>query len=193
MFVLQAWFKRFGLVTRGQVPRWCFYIFSSICLFPCQFHKITPFFIMHCTSLFLFAAGTALAARPFLNEPDTGIDDALGTYASTKTLPPLPSIVALPDFDWAARQVMNTSSYTYYRNGAGGEWSYRNNLESYSRFRLRPRTLVDITGIESTLKYATSPPIRPSTYGCQELVALSIQRYAPMTCPKTNIMPAQQS
>lgn len=107
---------------------------------------------MRCTTILLSAAGTAFAARPFLNEPDTGIDDALGAFAANKTLPPLSSIVALPDFDWAARQVMNVSSYTYYRNGAGGEWSYRNNLEAFSRFRLRPRTLVDITGIESTLK-----------------------------------------
>lgn len=46
---------------------------------------------------------------------------------------------------------MNESSYTYYRNGAAGEWSYRNNLEVYGRYRFRPRTLVDITNIESTL------------------------------------------
>jgi isopentenyl diphosphate isomerase/L-lactate dehydrogenase-like FMN-dependent dehydrogenase len=46
---------------------------------------------------------------------------------------------------------MNTSAYTYYRNGAAGEWSYRNNLEVYQRFRLRPRVMVDITKIESSL------------------------------------------
>lgn len=103
----------------------------------------------------LLLSGTALAARHFLNEPDTGIDDALAAFAANKTLPPLSSIVALPDFDWAARLVMNASAYTYYRNGAGGEWSYRNNLEAFTRFRIRPRTLVDITGIESTLKYDT--------------------------------------
>ena len=67
------------------------------------------------------------------------------------TLPPLESIVGLPDFDFAARRYLNTSAYTYYRNGAAGEWSYRNNLEVFSRFRLRPRVMVDITNIESTL------------------------------------------
>jgi isopentenyl diphosphate isomerase/L-lactate dehydrogenase-like FMN-dependent dehydrogenase len=46
---------------------------------------------------------------------------------------------------------MNTSAYTYYRNGAAGEWSYRNNLEVFQRFRLRPRVMVDITKIESSL------------------------------------------
>jgi isopentenyl diphosphate isomerase/L-lactate dehydrogenase-like FMN-dependent dehydrogenase len=46
---------------------------------------------------------------------------------------------------------MNKSAYTYYRNGAAGEWSYRNNLEVYTRFRLRPRVMKDITKIDATL------------------------------------------
>ncbi|KAH0377493.1 S-2-hydroxy-acid oxidase, partial [Aureobasidium melanogenum] len=95
-------------------------------------------------------ASLALAARPFLNEPDTGIDEALGD-TPVGTLPPLDDIVALPDFDWAARRYMNTSAYTYYRNGAAGEWSYRNNLEVFQRYTARPRVLRDISSIESTL------------------------------------------
>lgn len=79
------------------------------------------------------------------------IDEVLGQFASNGTLPPLSSIVGLPDFEWVAREHMNASAYTYYRNGAAGEWSYRNNLEAFSRFRLRPRVMVDITNIESTL------------------------------------------
>lgn len=67
------------------------------------------------------------------------------------TLPPLEKMVGLPDFDWAARRKLNDSSYTYYRNGAAGEWSYRNNLEVFQRFRLRPRVMVDITKIEESL------------------------------------------
>jgi isopentenyl diphosphate isomerase/L-lactate dehydrogenase-like FMN-dependent dehydrogenase len=96
-------------------------------------------------------ASVALAARPFLNEPDTGIDEQLGAFAANNTLPPLKSLAGLPDFDWAARNYMNLSSYTYYRNGAAGEWSYRNNLEVYQRFRLRPRVLVDITNIDASI------------------------------------------
>ncbi|KAL6712135.1 hypothetical protein ACN47E_000012 [Coniothyrium glycines] len=96
-------------------------------------------------------ASLALAARPFLEEPDTGIDEQLGDIVANGTLAPLRSLVGLPDFQWSARQHMNTSSYTYYRNGAAGEWSYRNNLEVFSRFRLRPRVLRDITNIEASL------------------------------------------
>lgn len=99
----------------------------------------------------LALASGALAARPFLDEPDTGIDAVLGPIVANGSLAPLKNIVGLPDFQWAARQYMNASSYTYYRNGAAGEWSYRNNLEVFHRFRLRPRVLVDITSIEASL------------------------------------------
>jgi isopentenyl diphosphate isomerase/L-lactate dehydrogenase-like FMN-dependent dehydrogenase len=104
---------------------------------------------MRCTVLAF--ASVALAARPFLNEPDTGIDGQLGEFAANHTLPPLKSLAGLPDFDWAARGYMDRSNYTYYRNGAAGEWSYRNNLEVFQRFPLRPRVMVDITKIESSL------------------------------------------
>lgn len=97
-------------------------------------------------------ASVALAARPFINEPDTGIDDQLGSIVANGSLPPLRTLAGLPDFDWAARHYMNLSSYTYYRNGAAGEWSYRNNLEVFQRFRLRPRVLVDITNIEDSFE-----------------------------------------
>lgn len=80
----------------------------------------------------------------------TSIEDVLGDTPAG-TLPDLERIVGLPDFEWAARRYMNASSYTYYRNGAAGEWSYRNNLEAYGRFRFKPRMLVDVTNIESTL------------------------------------------
>lgn len=99
----------------------------------------------------LSLTSVALAARPFLEEPDTGIDAQLGSIVANGTLAPLKSLVGLPDFQWSARQHMNTSAYTYYRNGAAGEWSYRNNLEVFSRFRLRPRVLKDITNIDASL------------------------------------------
>ncbi|RDW88817.1 putative2-hydroxy-acid oxidase [Coleophoma cylindrospora] len=105
---------------------------------------------MRSSDLLLSFAATALAARPFLNEPDTGIDDVMGNLTAGE-LPPLDQIIGLPDFEWAFRHARPAKNYTYYRNGAAGEWSYRNNLEAYSRFRLRPRVMVDITNIESTL------------------------------------------
>lgn len=100
------------------------------------------------TLLSFFSA--ALAARPFLDEPDTGIEEIFGDLPAGE-LPPLDRLVGLPDFDWAARHYLNASSYTFYRNGAAGELSYRNNLEGFHRLRFRPRVMVDITKVESTM------------------------------------------
>ncbi|KAI0602190.1 hypothetical protein F4775DRAFT_581619 [Biscogniauxia sp. FL1348] len=105
---------------------------------------------MRSSFISLTMLGAALAARPFLNEPDTGFDDYFSTL-SVGELPPLDKLVGLPDFEAAARRHLPTNNYTYYRNGAAGEWSYRNNLEVYNRYVLRPKTMVDITNIESSL------------------------------------------
>lgn len=97
------------------------------------------------------AAG-ALAARPFLSEPDTGIEDVLGDTPNG-TLPDLDDMIGLPDFEWAARNYLPVENYTYYINGAAGEWSSRNNLEVFYRYNWKPRQMTDITGLPKTLKY----------------------------------------
>jgi hypothetical protein len=93
---------------------------------------------------------TALAARPFLNEPDTAFESIIGN-STNHTLPELSAVVGLPDFDHVARIYLPAENYTYYRNGAAGEWSYRNNLEVFHRYRFRPRVLVDVSNINATL------------------------------------------
>lgn len=67
--------------------------------------------------------GAALAARPFLNEPDTGLETYLySTNYTDGSLPLLKDMRAIPDFDWAARQVMTDQQYSFYRTAAAGEW-----------------------------------------------------------------------
>lgn len=92
-----------------------------------------------------------LAARPFLEEPDTGLESIFGDV-QLGSLPDLKSIVGLPDFQWAARNYLPLSNFTYYRNAAGGEWSYRNNLEVFSRYSLRPRFMRDVTKTNRTMQ-----------------------------------------
>ncbi|KAL5601430.1 hypothetical protein BROUX41_002583 [Berkeleyomyces rouxiae] len=108
---------------------------------------------MHFTALFVTAlVSTASAARVFLEEPDTGIETVMSGLAEG-TLPSLNDIFGLNDFQWAARKYLPARNYTYFRNGAGGEWSYRNNLEVFNRYTFRPRALVnDITNIEASLQ-----------------------------------------
>lgn len=66
-------------------------------------------------------------------------------------LPPLSDIVGLPDFDYVARHHLHPENYTYYRNGAAGEWSYRNNIETFQRVTARPRVLVNVSQVATTL------------------------------------------
>lgn len=66
-------------------------------------------------------------------------------------LPSLDNLTGLPDFDWVARQVLEPPTYNFFRTGAGGEWSYRNNLEIYGRVTARPRVMKDVSNTASTL------------------------------------------
>lgn len=102
-----------------------------------------------CSSAALLATG-ALAARPFWNEPDTGIDLVLGDLPVGE-LPSIDDMIAIPDFDWAARHYLPIENYTYYRNGAAGEWSYMGNLEVFQQYQFRPRVMQDIAAIDSSL------------------------------------------
>ncbi|KAI5920586.1 FMN-dependent dehydrogenase [Camillea tinctor] len=105
---------------------------------------------MRCTLISLSLLSGTLAARPFLDEPDTGFDMFFSNLA-TGQLAPLDQLVGLPDFEAAAKRYLPIANYTYYRNGAAGEWSFRNNLEVFYRYPLRPRTMVDTSNVQSTL------------------------------------------
>lgn len=99
----------------------------------------------------LATAGLARAARPYLEFPDTGAAEQYGTIEAGGSLPDVATVVGLPDFQYLAEQYMNLTAYTYYRNGAAGEWSYRNNLEVFERMRFRPRVMTQVDNIEDSL------------------------------------------
>ncbi|KAI0549371.1 hypothetical protein F4679DRAFT_275038 [Xylaria curta] len=104
---------------------------------------------MRSSLLSLSLLGGAFAARPFLNEPDTGFDEYFADL-NIGDLAPLDSLVGLPDFEEAARRRLPIANYTYYRNGAAGEWSYRNNLEVFNRYAIRPRMMIDVTNLDAS-------------------------------------------
>ncbi|KFA73942.1 hypothetical protein S40288_00950 [Stachybotrys chartarum IBT 40288] len=94
----------------------------------------------------------AAAVRPFVNEPDTGLQDFLfSTNYTEGTLPPLRDMRGLPDFDYAARQVLDGQMYSFYRTAAAGEWSYRNNLEIWEKVKFRPHQLAGHEGLNETM------------------------------------------
>ncbi|KAH7139422.1 S-2-hydroxy-acid oxidase [Dendryphion nanum] len=103
----------------------------------------------------LLASGliaSALATEPFLNEPDTGLETYLmSTNWTEGTQPLLKDMRGIPDFDFAARHKLNNQQYSFYRVAAGGEWSYRNNLDIWSKVHFRMRMLTDVTKVNETL------------------------------------------
>ncbi|RYP59397.1 hypothetical protein DL770_010210 [Monosporascus sp. CRB-9-2] len=107
----------------------------------------------------------ALAADLFLEAPDTGLETYLLANNWTEgTQPPLNDMRAIPDFEFAARNHLDDQQYSYYRAAAAGEWSYRNNLEIWSKVKFRPRHLTDVTKVNETLAttilgYSFSAPI----------------------------------
>ena len=103
-------------------------------------------------ALVILATSAAWAARPFINEPDNGMMEVFGNIQTNRELPALESISGLTDFEWVARQYLPVQNYTYYRNAAGGEWSYRNNLEVFHRYTFKPRTMRDVSSLPNTMK-----------------------------------------
>lgn len=94
----------------------------------------------------------AFAARDFLNEPDVGLKAYLADLDWEEgTRPPLDALITLPDFEFAARQTLSTHEYSYYRTGASGEWSYRDNLEVWSQVKFRPRQLRGVKDLKETM------------------------------------------
>ncbi|KAI0527767.1 FMN-dependent dehydrogenase [Xylaria bambusicola] len=110
-------------------------------------------------------AAIAAAYDVWVNEVDTGLEKFLySTNWTEGTQPALKDMRAISDFDFAARQKLEDMQYSFYRTAAGGEWSYRNNLEVWSKVRFRPQQLSDVTKVNETSKttilgYEFSAPI----------------------------------
>jgi hypothetical protein len=48
------------------------------------------------------------------------------------------------DYERLAEEALDEASFGYFAGGAGDEHTVRGNLEAFSRWRLRPRVLVDV-------------------------------------------------
>ena len=64
--------------------------------------------------------------------------------------PPLPlaGIVRLADFEPPARERLHPAAWSYYAGGSWDEHTLRDTLASWSRYRLRPRVLVDVEVVD---------------------------------------------
>lgn len=63
----------------------------------------------------------------------------------------LDQAVTLSDFEALARQALPHMAFEYIAGGAGDEWTLRANRDAFERTLLRPRALVDVSNIDTSL------------------------------------------
>lgn len=63
----------------------------------------------------------------------------------------LADLVSLDDFERAARERMATMAYEFVASGAGDEITIRWNREDYNKLKLRPRVLVDVESLDTSV------------------------------------------
>jgi len=61
---------------------------------------------------------------------------------------PLDGIVRVADFENPARERLQPAAWAYYAGGSWDEHSLRDTMASWSRYRLRPRVLVDVEHVD---------------------------------------------
>lgn len=75
--------------------------------------------------------------------------------------PRVERVVALAEFEAIARERMHPASFDYVAGGTGDEASLAEAEASWTRFRLRPRVLVDVSTVDPSTTLAGSPAAMP--------------------------------
>jgi isopentenyl diphosphate isomerase/L-lactate dehydrogenase-like FMN-dependent dehydrogenase len=65
------------------------------------------------------------------------------------------------DYECLARERLDPGAYWYYAGGSGDERTLRENVEAYSRWLLRPRTLVDVSAPSTATTVLGTPVSMP--------------------------------
>jgi 4-hydroxymandelate oxidase len=74
----------------------------------------------------------------------------VGRYQDRESLIP-PGVVTLEDFEALARQRVDAKTFEILRGGAADELTIRSNRDAFNRIRLRPRVLVDVSNVVTSL------------------------------------------
>ena len=57
--------------------------------------------------------------------------------------------INVADYERLASEVLDAGPHGYFAGGAGDEWTLRENVEAFRRWRLRPRVLVDVAEVST--------------------------------------------
>ncbi|HEV2812156.1 MAG TPA: alpha-hydroxy-acid oxidizing protein, partial [Solirubrobacteraceae bacterium] len=70
-------------------------------------------------------------------------------------------LVNVGDFERRAAELLDEGVHGYYAGGAGDEWTLRENVAAFSRRRLRPRVLVDVSDVSAATTVLGAPLSMP--------------------------------
>ncbi|HEV2813781.1 MAG TPA: alpha-hydroxy acid oxidase [Solirubrobacteraceae bacterium] len=70
-------------------------------------------------------------------------------------------LVNVVDFERRAAELLDEGVHGYYAGGAGDEWTLRENVAAFSRRRLRPRVLVDVSDVSAATTVLGAPVSMP--------------------------------
>jgi isopentenyl diphosphate isomerase/L-lactate dehydrogenase-like FMN-dependent dehydrogenase len=78
-------------------------------------------------------------------------------------------LLTVRDFERAARRVLTQQAYDYYRSGADGERTLRENARAFDRWILRPRVLADVAERDLSIellgdRFASPIGVAPTAY-----------------------------
>ena len=70
-------------------------------------------------------------------------------------------LVNVADFERRAAELLEPGVHGYYAGGAGDERTLRDNVEAFARWQLRPRVLVDVSGVSAATTVLGAPVSMP--------------------------------
>ena len=100
----------------------------------------------------LGAAAAATSTFPVVRALAQGPPQTLPSVPSAKKLSSAPEPVSVPDYESLAHERMTHPAWEYINSGSADEVTLRWNREAFTRIRLKPRVMVDVSRVDTRIK-----------------------------------------
>jgi isopentenyl diphosphate isomerase/L-lactate dehydrogenase-like FMN-dependent dehydrogenase len=94
-------------------------------------------------------------------ENDPAEDDAPAPRQGAAAVEAAPRLVGVADYERRAAEVLEPGVLGYFAGGAADERTLRDNVAAFARHRLRPRVLVDVSGVDPSTTVLGTPIAMP--------------------------------
>jgi isopentenyl diphosphate isomerase/L-lactate dehydrogenase-like FMN-dependent dehydrogenase len=93
--------------------------------------------------------------------PQTNRVQSTSAQAATEGTVPARPLISLVDLEAIAEEHLDPAAFAYYAGGAADEVTLRDNPAAWSRHRLRPRVLVDVSTVDASTTVLGTPVAMP--------------------------------